>query len=183
MSSDLLKQLSVGLLAAAASIFNGASLQAQDAKKLEEMIVQGIKYDLLNALEAKRRANSIVEVISSEDIGSFPDNNVADSLARLPGVSITQSFGEGHEVSVRGFGPGQNLTLLNGQTQASSGFGYENEITRSFNYSLLPAEIVSKPRSSSRRKRVFRKVVLAASLMYIRVGHWHRKSRFLSVAN
>ncbi len=142
-------KLSVGVLAALASFFGGGiqvsqAADGEDGQVLEEIVVHGIKYDLQNALKAKRNANTIVDVISSEDIGSFPDNNVAESLQHLPGITITREDGEGAEVSIRGFAPGQNLTLINGHAASSAGFGSYGAASRAFNYALLPSEIASK---------------------------------------
>ncbi|KGK00109.1 TonB-dependent receptor [Thalassotalea sp. ND16A] len=132
----------------AAEVNNDAKKEIKKVNKQDEEIeritVTGIKGSLSDALLTKRGANNILDAISAEDIGSFPDNNVAESLQRVPGVSITRGFGEGQGVSVRGFAPGMNLTLVNGQTMASSSFQLENTLNRGFNYSLLPSVIVKR---------------------------------------
>ena len=65
-------------------------------------------------MDLKRGAKGVVEAITAEDIGSFPDTNLAESLQRITGVSIDRDRGEGARVTVRGFGPSFNLVLLNG---------------------------------------------------------------------
>jgi iron complex outermembrane receptor protein len=116
----------------------------QQEEAVEEIVVTGIRSGLEAALGTKRAASSIVDAISAEDIGKFPDENIAESLQRITGLSITRGFGEGEDVSIRGLGPGRNLTLLNGQGIASSSFLLENdEFSRGFNFSLLPSELVS----------------------------------------
>ena len=66
------------------------------------------------SLEVKRQSQAVVEVITSEDVGKFPDKNVAEALQRVSGVSISREFGEGERVSIRGTAPNLNRTLLNG---------------------------------------------------------------------
>jgi len=116
---------------------------AQDgAEQLEEVEVVGIRAGLQQALVLKRQSNSIVDAISSEDMGKFPDKNVAESLQRVPGVTIQRQFGEGAAVSIRGAGQNFTLTTLNGQNVASTGWFVLEPAKRSFNYELLPSELV-----------------------------------------
>lgn len=82
---------------------------------IEEVIVQGIKSSLRNAVEIKRSNVGVMEAISAEDFGKFPDGNLAESLARVPGVAIDRSNVEGQAIAVRGFGPEFNLVTLNGR--------------------------------------------------------------------
>jgi iron complex outermembrane recepter protein len=65
-----------------------------------EIVVTGIRKSLQDAIETKRRADSIVDVISAEDVGKLADSNVAESLARLPGVTVDHQFGEGEQLSI-----------------------------------------------------------------------------------
>jgi TonB-dependent receptor len=107
----------------------------------EKVIITGYRYSIDTSLVQKRNADAIVDVVTAEDIGKFPDKNVADALQRVPGVIITRSAGEGRNVSVRGLSPELTLTELNGNyiaTAESSG-----DPTRSFNYTLLPANMLS----------------------------------------
>ena len=74
-------------------------------------------------MDTKRDASGVVDAISAEDIGKFPDTNLAESLQRISGVSINRVNGEGSEVTVRGFGGGFNLVTLNGRQMPSANVG------------------------------------------------------------
>lgn len=115
---------------------------AQSGEALEEVTVTGIRGSLQDALSTKRDSYAIVDAISAEDIGKFPDKNVAESLQRVPGVTIQRQFGEGAAVSIRGAGNDLTLTTLNGQSVASTGWFVLEPAKRSFNYELLPSELV-----------------------------------------
>lgn len=82
---------------------------------LEEVVVQGIRSSLRDAVDIKRSYVGTVEAISMEDFGKFPDGNLAESLARVPGIAIDRSNVEGQKIAVRGFGPEFNLVTLNGR--------------------------------------------------------------------
>ena len=114
---------------------------AQD-EALEEIVVKGFRGSLRQNLEIKRNSTSIVDAITAQDIGKFPDKNVAESLQRVPGVTIQRQFGEGAAVSIRGAGNELTLTTLNGQNVASTGWFVLEPAKRSFNYELLPSELV-----------------------------------------
>ena len=87
-----------------------------DAKDLDTVVVVGIRGALESAMNLKRDSQGVVDGISSEDIGKFPDTNLAESLQRISGVSIDRTAsGEGSKVTVRGIGPDYNLVLLNGR--------------------------------------------------------------------
>jgi len=104
----------------------------------EELVVYGIRQSLKNSMDLKRTRDGVVDAITAEDIGDFPDSNLAESLQRITGVSIDRERGEGARVTVRGFGPDFNLVLLNGrQMPTSSGLG------RSFDFGNLAAEGIS----------------------------------------
>ena len=102
-----------------------------------DIVVTGIRGSLSNSAAIKRNSDSIVDAISTEDLGKFPDSNVAESLQRIPGVAIDRSNGEGRFVTVRGFGPAFNTVLVNGRTFASDNQG------REFSFDLLAAELIS----------------------------------------
>jgi len=124
---------------------------AQDAEEnmLEEVIVTGVRKSLMDSALIKRDSDGVVDAISAEDIGKFPDTNLAESLQRITGVSIDrQSFGgpvgEGQRITVRGIGPDYNLVLLNGrQMPASSILGTGASNSRAFDFSALASEAVS----------------------------------------
>jgi len=110
---------------------------------LEEVTVTGIRGALQSAMDTKRDANAVVDSISAEDIGKFPDKNIAESLQRVPGVAINRGFaGEGGEVSIRGVDPELTQTLLNGQFVASTSWFSLAFNKRSFNMDLMPSEAV-----------------------------------------
>ncbi len=103
-----------------------------------EVVVVGIRQSLRRSMDLKRNADGILDVITAEDIGDFPDSNLAESLQRITGVSIDRERGEGARVTVRGFGPDFNLVLLNGrQMPTTSG------LSRSFDFGDLASEGVS----------------------------------------
>ena len=104
---------------------------------LEEVVVTGIRASLTRSMDIKRDARGVVDAISAEDIGKFPDTNLAESLQRISGVSIDRSNNEGSKITVRGFGPDYNLVLLNGRQMPTTGD------SRSFEFGDVAAEIVS----------------------------------------
>jgi len=101
------------------------------------MVVTGIRGSIQTSLDAKRNATSIVEVIASEDIGLLPDQSIADSLARLPGVTAQRVRGRSQQVSIRGLGPDFSLALLNGREVVSAGNN------RGIEFDQFPSELVA----------------------------------------
>ncbi len=89
-------------------------------------------------MDIKREAMGVVDAISAEDIGKFPDANLAESLQRITGVSIDRQRGEGSRVTVRGFGPEYNLVTINGRQMPT-----HNGVTRSFDFADLASEGVA----------------------------------------
>ncbi|MDQ0252322.1 TonB-dependent receptor [Sphingomonas kyeonggiensis] len=104
-----------------------------------DIIVTGYRGSIEKSLNQKREANAFVDVITAEDIGKFPDKNVADSLQRVPGIIIDRDGGEGSRVSIRGLSSDLTLTELNGNFIASADSG---DPSRSFNYLLLPSTLI-----------------------------------------
>ncbi len=142
--------------ASAVSLLSALPLaaQAQDANEetltQETVVVQGIRGSLERAMDIKRSSNGVVDAISAEDIGKFPDTNLAESLQRITGVSINRVNGEGSEITVRGFGPGFNLVTLNGRTMPTAKIraigtrgNYGAGGDRAFDFSNLASEGVS----------------------------------------
>lgn len=138
--------LMLGSVAAVAMMGFAATANAQDAgAEPEEVLVTGIRGALQQAVEMKRSSGAVVDAISSTDIGKFPDKNLAESLQRVPGVTINRGFtGEGNEVSIRGVNPQLTSVLLNGNYVASTGWFSQTANKRSFNMDLLPSELVKK---------------------------------------
>ena len=132
----------------AAVMAASVNLQAQEATDygdatLEVITVTGIRQSLTNAMDIKRDSAGVVDAISAEDIGKFPDTNLAESLQRITGVSIDRSNNEGNKVTVRGFGPNYNLVTLNGRQMPNSTALQSEGITRSFKFAEISAESVS----------------------------------------
>ena len=111
---------------------------AQDDEVIEEIITTGIRGSLTRAMDVKRTATGVVDAISAEDIGKFPDANLAESLQRITGVSIDRQRGEGSQVTVRGFGPEYNLVTVNGRQMPT-----HNGTNRSFDFADLASEGVA----------------------------------------
>ena len=128
----------------AISMLQGSDVYAQSENERtnvlkEEIVVVGIRRSLEQNLDFKRYSDSVADLISAEEIGKFPDKNIADALQRVPGVTINRDGGEGSRVSIRGLGAGLTYTQLNGNYIASAA----GEPTRSFLYTLLPSNMVS----------------------------------------
>jgi len=104
---------------------------------VDEIVVTGIRASQAQSIDIKRKAVGVVDSIASEDLGKLPDQNVAESLQRVPGVTIERNRGEGRYVSVRGFGPKFNAVTVNGRTLATDNNG------REFSFDVLPSEIIS----------------------------------------
>ena len=122
----LLSGGAVGVLAALAftGVANAQSADApqdEEATEVEEIIVTGIRASIQNSIAAKARNTSIVEVITAEDIGKLPDVSIAESLARLPGLTVQRLDGRGQVISIRGLGPDFTTALLNGREQVTTG--------------------------------------------------------------
>ncbi|HMI19261.1 MAG TPA: TonB-dependent receptor [Sphingomonas sp.] len=116
----------------------------------DEVIVTGIRASIQASLDQKRKSDMVSEVLTAQDIGKFPDKNVADSLGRLTGVNVVTGsaaaggFGENQNISIRGTDPSLNLTLLDGHSVATGDWFVLDQQNggRSFDFSLLPSEIV-----------------------------------------
>ena len=89
--------------------------------EIEIIEVTGIMSSLTRSMALKRDASGVMDVISAEDMGKFPDTNLAESLQRITGVSVSRSNGEGSQITVRGFGPDFNLITLNGRQMPGTG--------------------------------------------------------------
>lgn len=111
--------------------------EESEAKEVEVITVSGIRGGLIRAMDLKRGSEGIVDAISAEDMGKFPDTNLAESLQRITGVSISRDNGEGSQVTVRGFGAANNLITLNGrQLPTTTG-------NRTFDFANIASESVS----------------------------------------
>ena len=146
------------LAAASGLLFGAGALQAQNAgptpstsvpqalastTQLETVIVTGIRKSLETSVNLKRSSSGLVDGIVAEDIGKFPDTNLAESLSRISGVSIDRSNGEGTRVTVRGMGPDFNLVLLNGRQMPGASLDGSAPSSRSFDFSNLASDGVA----------------------------------------
>jgi iron complex outermembrane receptor protein len=111
-----------------------------------DIVVTGIRASVQASIAAKRDSSVISDVLTAEDIGKFPDKNVAEALQRIPGIVINREFGDGERVSLRGTAPNLTKTLVNGHSIATADWFILDQVasTRSFNYLTLPAEIVGQ---------------------------------------
>lgn len=132
-----------GAAAIAEEVSNNGANSAKDDQEIERIQVTGIRGSNRAAINAKRFSDAIVDGLSAEDIGQLPDSDVGQALARIPGVTVGRSFGQGASVSIRGTDPLMTLTTLNGQNVASTGWYDQLNIDRSFNYSMLPSELIA----------------------------------------
>ncbi|WP_295803397.1 TonB-dependent receptor [uncultured Microbulbifer sp.] len=143
-------KLSGAIVAVVASMSCASPLVAQESTTLEEVTVTGIRASMERAMDVKRDSSGVVDAISSEDIGKFPDTNLAESLQRITGVSINRVNGEGSEITVRGFTGSNNMVTLNGRTMpggiaygGGSGAGItRGGGTRAFDFANLASESV-----------------------------------------
>lgn len=124
-----------------------AGVAAEAAAADEGIVVTGFRGSLRNALNVKRMSDVQVDAITAEDIADFPDTNLAESLQRLPGVSIDRDNGEGRGITVRGLGGDFNRTRLNGlealSTAGSNDAGSAPNRSRSFDYNTFASELFS----------------------------------------
>jgi len=131
--------LALGILCALSSPSFAQSAN-EDATNLDAVTVSGIRGSLQSSMNLKRDSTGVVDGIIAEDIGKFPDTNLAESLQRISGVSIDRTAsGEGSSVTVRGVGPAFNLVLLNGRQIPNSNYS-----SRAFDFANLASEAVSE---------------------------------------
>ena len=131
------------ILAASISAITATSIPAQDVlenqydpSQIDEVVVTGIRASLQRSMDIKRDSKGVVDGISAEDIGKFPDSNLAESLQRITGVAIERDRGEGSKITVRGFGPDFNIVSFNGRQMPTNG-------GRSFDFGNIASEGIS----------------------------------------
>ena len=138
-SENFIKTVLAGLIG---QLWLASPVHAQDATKekpdLERVVVTGIRASLESSVATKRMQEGVVDAVSAEDAGKFPDTNIAESLQRVTGVQIQRNNGEGRYISVRGLGPEFNNVLVNGRTMTSDTGG------REFSFDLLSPDLISK---------------------------------------
>ena len=121
----------------------------EESEAMEEIVVTGIRGSMQQSLERKRNADHFVDAITAEDIGAFPDQNLAESLQRISGVAIDRKSGEGAFVSVRGLGPQFVMTTIHGRVAASNvapgshdGMGASNTKSRAVGFNAFQSGLV-----------------------------------------
>src|SRR5215472_10215136 len=121
------------------------------ADQIETVVVTGIRASNQRAIDIKRDATNMVDAVSAEDIGKFPDKNVADALQRVPGVQTYSTaageggFDENDRVAIRGTNPSLTQTTIDGHSVATGDWLILDQFStvgRSVSYTLLPSEIV-----------------------------------------
>ncbi|MEN0036270.1 MAG: TonB-dependent receptor [Cellvibrio sp.] len=122
----------------AISLLTPLAAHAQDSETIDEVVVTGkFLKSLQSAMEVKRNSATVVEAISSEDIGQLPDVSISDSLKRLPGLAQDRDRGNGSQISIRGMGGMLGFTTLNGREVAIL------EETRNIRYDQFPSELIN----------------------------------------
>lgn len=144
-----LNAVAISLLAALGShSLSVSAQQAEQADDVEVIEVSGIKGSLVQSMDLKRASSGVVDTITAEDIGKFPDTNLAESLQRITGVSIDRQNGEGNQITVRGLGPNFNMVTLNGRQMPAASSPEQESIasatqSRAFNFAEIGSESVS----------------------------------------
>jgi iron complex outermembrane recepter protein len=117
---------------------SATKLAPGDATQLEEVVVVGYRASLEKSLDIKKSASIVLDSINATELGRFPDADVADSLAHLPGITINRTTGgEGVKINVRGLGPSYNIVSLNGRILAT------DDDARDLAFDVLPSEVIS----------------------------------------
>ncbi|GEA07436.1 TonB-dependent receptor [Alteromonas sp. KUL42] len=128
-------------VAIASALHAPVSLAQEETKAKDDQVevieVKGFTSSLKASMLDKKASDVVYDGITAEDLGKFPDQNVAESLQRITGVAIDRSGGEGQFITVRGFGPDFNTVLVNGRQIATENQG------RAFSFDTLPAELIS----------------------------------------
>jgi iron complex outermembrane recepter protein len=115
------------------------SSNSKQEQQLQEVVVKGIRQSLAQSEAIKQLSDQEVDAITAQDLGQFPDSDVAESLSHIPGVAIDRDeTGSGSEVTIRGFGPQFNTVLINGQQLPTQTGG------REFNFDVLPTDQITK---------------------------------------
>ena len=123
---------------ASAQAQDAGSTDGQDAVELDRVEVTGIRSAIERAIDTKQTSTSIVEAISAEDIGKLPDSSIAESIARLPGLTAQRERGRATQINIRGFAGDFSTATLNGREQASTG---DN---RGVEFDQYPSELLSQ---------------------------------------
>lgn len=143
-------KLSTAVVLAMASLAAAQSLaQDSEATGVEEVLVTGFRGSLVKSLDEKRNSINAKETIMAEDIGKFPDLNIAESIQRVPGVAISREGGEGRNITLRGFAPSFTRTTLNGMEVPASSDGLDSggvtiNSGRAFDFHVFASELFNR---------------------------------------
>ena len=131
------------------SALTGQESATRDSSAMAEIVVFGIRGSMQQSLERKRNADHFVDAITAEDIGAFPNQNLAEALQRVSGVAIDRKSGEGAFVSIRGLGPQFVQTTVHGRASASNvapgshdGLGNDNTKSRAVGFNNFQSGLV-----------------------------------------
>ncbi len=114
---------------------------------LQEVVVTGYRRSLTESTDAKRDATGFIDQVNAEDIGKFPDTNIAESFNRIPGITISRDItGEGTDIAIRGLGTSFTKVLLNGApvAVASTGTTDSQNVNREVDLDLFPTELFTQ---------------------------------------
>ncbi|MET0355361.1 MAG: TonB-dependent receptor plug domain-containing protein, partial [Cellvibrio sp.] len=157
-----MKKFKINPLVLAIAIALPASVHAQtESESVEEVIVSGFRESLANALSIKKESVGSVDTIVAEDIGDFPDNNLADAMARLPGVNIDRTGGEGKSISVRGLSAQFSRVRINGMETVATGYANTG---RAFDFNIFASELFSRIDVNKTMKAEFEEGSLGATV-------------------
>lgn len=148
-SRNIQKKTPVTLLALSIGLaLSGTALAQETPTDLDTVTVTGYRASVEKALDIKRGEAGVVDAIVAEDIGKFPDLNLAESLQRIPGVVITREAGEGRNISVRGLGPDFTRVRINGMEALTTvGAGDQSGGTnrgRGFDFNVFASDLFSQ---------------------------------------
>lgn len=132
-----------------ATTLNAQESNQQNNDEIEVISVKGFRGALIRALDAKREASNVRESIMAEDMGKFPDLNVAEAIQRVPGVAISREGGEGRNITLRGFSPGFTRTTLNGMEVPAGSDGLDSggvtlNNSRAFDFHVFASELFNR---------------------------------------
>ena len=125
-------------VAVAALLLSPVAVAQEDDEEIEEVVVTGTRETIQSSIEAKRASDTVVEVLTADDIGDIPSLSIGEALETLTSAAAHRDQGTATEVSIRGMGPFLGLTTFNGR-EASNGSG-----DRSVNFSMFPSELFNK---------------------------------------
>src|SRR5690606_14966321 len=134
----------ISLMALAMAAALAEAQTTTPAEETEEIVITGYRGSLLNSTNAKRQSNGFSDEVFSDDIGKMPSQNLAESLARIPGVKINREVtGEGQQISVRGLGPAFTKVVMNGNSiaVASDGSLGSGQRGRHIDLDMFPSEL------------------------------------------